>query len=92
MTGNISYLTDYEEIDGGYFAFGGNPKGGKINGKGSKSCDNAGQARKEKELVKDYILLPLWTANPSFSQNPKSSQDDRFQHSSDSGKKVDEDL
>nr|GEV91016.1 retrovirus-related Pol polyprotein from transposon TNT 1-94 [Tanacetum cinerariifolium] len=31
------YLTDYEEIDGGYFAFGGNPKGGKITGKG-KSC------------------------------------------------------
>ncbi|GJY24904.1 putative ribonuclease H-like domain-containing protein [Tanacetum coccineum] len=28
MTGNMSYLTDYEEIDGGYVAFGGNPKGG----------------------------------------------------------------
>ncbi|GJW84767.1 hypothetical protein Tco_0157912 [Tanacetum coccineum] len=27
MTGNMSYLTDYEEIDGGYVAFGGNPKG-----------------------------------------------------------------
>ncbi|GJY16258.1 ribonuclease H-like domain-containing protein [Tanacetum coccineum] len=33
MTGNMSYLTDYEEIDGGYVAFGGNPKGGKITGK-----------------------------------------------------------
>ncbi|GKF87489.1 hypothetical protein Tco_0258366, partial [Tanacetum coccineum] len=33
MTGNMSYLTDYEEIDGGYIAFGGNPKGGKITGK-----------------------------------------------------------
>ncbi|GJR77005.1 hypothetical protein Tco_0089370, partial [Tanacetum coccineum] len=30
MTGNMSYLIDYEEIDGGYVAFGGNPKGGKI--------------------------------------------------------------
>ncbi|GJY89930.1 putative ribonuclease H-like domain-containing protein [Tanacetum coccineum] len=29
-TGNMSYLTDIEEIDGGYVAFGGNPKGGKI--------------------------------------------------------------
>ncbi|GJW40437.1 ribonuclease H-like domain-containing protein [Tanacetum coccineum] len=28
-----SYLTDYEEIDGGFVAFGGNSKGGKINGK-----------------------------------------------------------
>ncbi|GJT43161.1 putative ribonuclease H-like domain-containing protein [Tanacetum coccineum] len=30
---NMSYLTNYEEIDGGYVAFGGNPKGGKITGK-----------------------------------------------------------
>ncbi|GJW85349.1 ribonuclease H-like domain-containing protein [Tanacetum coccineum] len=29
MTGNMSYLTDYEEIDGGYVAFGGTPKEGK---------------------------------------------------------------
>ncbi|GJV32425.1 ribonuclease H-like domain-containing protein [Tanacetum coccineum] len=33
MTGNMSYLTDYEEIDGGYVAFRGNPKGGKITRK-----------------------------------------------------------
>ncbi|GKE11658.1 hypothetical protein Tco_1415209, partial [Tanacetum coccineum] len=33
MTGNKSYLSDYEEIDGGFVAFGGNPKGGKITGK-----------------------------------------------------------
>ncbi|GKE24929.1 hypothetical protein Tco_1436441, partial [Tanacetum coccineum] len=32
MTWNMSYLTDYEEIDEGYIAFGGNPKGGKITG------------------------------------------------------------
>ncbi|GJV07530.1 ribonuclease H-like domain-containing protein [Tanacetum coccineum] len=30
MTGNMSSLTDFEEIDKGYVAFGGNPKGGKI--------------------------------------------------------------
>nr|GEU59046.1 putative ribonuclease H-like domain-containing protein [Tanacetum cinerariifolium] len=34
MTGNMSYLIDFEEINGGYVAFGGNPKGGKISGKG----------------------------------------------------------
>ncbi|GJW13506.1 ribonuclease H-like domain-containing protein, partial [Tanacetum coccineum] len=33
MTGNMSYLTDFEEIDGGYAAFGGNPKRGKITGR-----------------------------------------------------------
>ncbi|GJS37232.1 putative ribonuclease H-like domain-containing protein [Tanacetum coccineum] len=34
MAGNMSYLTDFKEIDGGYVAFGGNPKGGKIIGRG----------------------------------------------------------
>ncbi|GJZ23203.1 putative ribonuclease H-like domain-containing protein [Tanacetum coccineum] len=33
MTGNRSYLTDYEEIVGGFVAFGGSTKGGKITGK-----------------------------------------------------------
>nr|GEX12873.1 hypothetical protein [Tanacetum cinerariifolium] len=28
--GNMSYLSDFEELNGGYVAFGGNPKGGKI--------------------------------------------------------------
>ncbi|GKE62951.1 retrovirus-related pol polyprotein from transposon TNT 1-94, partial [Tanacetum coccineum] len=43
---------------------------------GTKASDNAGQARKETEPVKDYILLPLWTADPPYSQDPKSSHDD----------------
>ncbi|GJT72313.1 hypothetical protein Tco_1031599 [Tanacetum coccineum] len=30
MTGNMSYLTNYEDIDEGYVAFGGNPKGGNL--------------------------------------------------------------
>nr|GEU31064.1 putative ribonuclease H-like domain-containing protein [Tanacetum cinerariifolium] len=34
MTGNISYLSDFKELNGGYVAFGGNPKDGKIFGKG----------------------------------------------------------
>ncbi|GJX40835.1 retrovirus-related pol polyprotein from transposon TNT 1-94 [Tanacetum coccineum] len=50
---------------------------------GTKASDNAGQARKETNAVKYYILLPLWTADPPYSQDPKSSHDD--------GKKVVED-
>nr|GEV05681.1 ribonuclease H-like domain-containing protein [Tanacetum cinerariifolium] len=34
MIGNMSYLSDFKEINGGYVAFGRNPKGGKITGKG----------------------------------------------------------
>nr|GEX41997.1 ribonuclease H-like domain-containing protein [Tanacetum cinerariifolium]GEX42976.1 ribonuclease H-like domain-containing protein [Tanacetum cinerariifolium] len=33
MTGNMSYLSKYEEFDGRYVAFGRDRKGGKINGK-----------------------------------------------------------
>nr|GEW09220.1 putative ribonuclease H-like domain-containing protein [Tanacetum cinerariifolium] len=34
MIGNISFLSDFEEINGGYVAFRRNPKGGKISSKG----------------------------------------------------------
>nr|GFB38324.1 ribonuclease H-like domain-containing protein [Tanacetum cinerariifolium] len=34
MTGNMSYLSDFEKINGGFVTFGGNPKGGKIYDKG----------------------------------------------------------
>ncbi|GJW07093.1 putative ribonuclease H-like domain-containing protein [Tanacetum coccineum] len=226
MTWNMSYLTDYEEIDGGYVAFGGKPKGGKITGKVDHKvkvirCDNGTEFKnremnqfcEKKEavnttcyvqnrvlvvkphnktpyelfhgrtptlsfmrpfgcpvtilntidhldkfdgkadegffigyslnskafrvfnsrtriveenlhirfsestpnvvgsgpdwlfdidaltrtmnyepIVADYILLPLWTADPPFSQDLKTSQDDGFKPSSDVEKKVDEDL
>nr|GEW32184.1 retrovirus-related Pol polyprotein from transposon TNT 1-94 [Tanacetum cinerariifolium] len=59
MTGNMSYLINYKEIDGGYVAFGGNPKGGKITGKRIENlvdhkvkmirCDN-GTEFKNREL------------------------------------------
>nr|GEU32961.1 retrovirus-related Pol polyprotein from transposon TNT 1-94 [Tanacetum cinerariifolium] len=156
---------NYEEIDEGYVAFVGNPKGGKITGKctikteavntacyvqnrvlvvkphnktpyepfhyktptlsfmrpfgcpitilntidhlgkfngkadegtqsngfaGTKASNNAGQVRKKTNPVKDYILLPLWTADLPFSQDSKSFNDDGSKPSSDDGKKVDE--
>ncbi|GJY53859.1 putative RNA-directed DNA polymerase [Tanacetum coccineum] len=34
MTGNKDFLTDYQDIDGGFVAFGGSARGGKITGKG----------------------------------------------------------
>nr|GEX08262.1 DNA helicase [Tanacetum cinerariifolium] len=44
MTGNMSYLSNFEELNSGYVAFGGNPTGGKISGKGK---------------IKTYLLLPI---------------------------------
>nr|GEW23496.1 hypothetical protein [Tanacetum cinerariifolium] len=32
MIGNMPYLYDFQNLNGGYVAFGGNPKGGKISG------------------------------------------------------------
>ncbi|GJX07119.1 uncharacterized mitochondrial protein-like protein [Tanacetum coccineum] len=58
---------------------------------GTKVSDNADQARKETEPVKDYILLPLWSADPPYSQDLKSSHDVGSKPSSDNGKKLDED-
>ncbi|GKA86224.1 hypothetical protein Tco_0807935, partial [Tanacetum coccineum] len=34
MTGNKALLTDYQDIDGGFVAFGGSTRGGKITGQG----------------------------------------------------------
>ncbi|GJZ24835.1 ribonuclease H-like domain-containing protein [Tanacetum coccineum] len=40
MTGNKSSLTDYQEYDGGFVAFAGSSKGGKITGKGKFRTGN----------------------------------------------------
>nr|GEV21118.1 putative ribonuclease H-like domain-containing protein [Tanacetum cinerariifolium] len=56
----------------------------------SESTPNVvGQARKETKPVKHYILLPLWTDDPPFFQDLKSSHNDG--PLSDDGKKVDKD-
>ncbi|GJT98266.1 hypothetical protein Tco_1093784 [Tanacetum coccineum] len=86
MTRNKSYLLDYEEIDGGFVAFGGNSKGGKITGKdvarnqtnsnaGTKESIDAGQARKKTIPSHEYILLPLWTPDSPISSSLKSLDD-----------------
>ncbi|GJQ91688.1 hypothetical protein Tco_0002827 [Tanacetum coccineum] len=142
MIGNMSYLTNYEEIDGGYVAFGGNPKGWKITGKSQRAKKSIellvvqnivesinlplhlfayGLATKDEtsgflssfynwdrnlvdlkvhslmvlQVQKQVIMqvnIPLWTADPPYFQDPKSSHDDGSKPSSDDGKKVDEDL
>ncbi|GJR63140.1 putative ribonuclease H-like domain-containing protein [Tanacetum coccineum] len=68
--------------------FAGNQSNGNA---GAKACDDAGKARMKTVPGKDYILLPLWTADPPFSQKSNSSHDDGSKPSSNDGKKVDED-
>ncbi|GKB56568.1 putative ribonuclease H-like domain-containing protein [Tanacetum coccineum] len=59
---------------------------------GTKACDDASKARTETVPGKDYILLPLWTADPPFSQSSKSSPDAGFKPLGDDEKKVIEEL
>ncbi|GJR73922.1 putative ribonuclease H-like domain-containing protein [Tanacetum coccineum] len=40
MTGNIAYLSDFKEFDGGYVTFGGGAHGGRISGKGTLKTDS----------------------------------------------------
>ncbi|GJT38160.1 putative ribonuclease H-like domain-containing protein [Tanacetum coccineum] len=40
MTGNIAYLTDFKEFNGGYVTFGGGAYGGRITGKGTLKTDS----------------------------------------------------
>ncbi|GKC23654.1 hypothetical protein Tco_1025804, partial [Tanacetum coccineum] len=50
--------------------------GNQSNGNaGTKGCDDAGKASMETGPSKDYILLPLWTADPPISTDPKSPQE-----------------
>ncbi|GJU62421.1 putative ribonuclease H-like domain-containing protein [Tanacetum coccineum] len=40
MTGNIAYLSDFKEFDGGYVTFRGGAHGGRISGKGTLKTDS----------------------------------------------------
>nr|GFA44907.1 ribonuclease H-like domain-containing protein [Tanacetum cinerariifolium] len=63
VQGNMSYLSDFEELNGGYVAFGGNPKGGKISGKG-----NPQHALKDKGVI-DSGCSRYMTGNMSYLSN-----------------------
>nr|GFA14438.1 hypothetical protein [Tanacetum cinerariifolium] len=61
MTGNISYLTDFKEFDGGYVAFGVGAKGGKITGKGTiRTADES------------YVLLKVPRKKNMYSVDMKN--------------------
>nr|GEV01299.1 copia protein [Tanacetum cinerariifolium] len=68
MTGNISYLSNYELYDGGYVSFG--QGGGKITSKGTK--DAASQdVKKDVSSLRYIALLNCGNSNPTAtSTNP----------------------
>nr|GEX49307.1 hypothetical protein [Tanacetum cinerariifolium] len=76
MTGNISYLSDYESFDGGYMSFG---QGGcKITGKGTFKTDTKDAT--SQEVKKDvsslrYIALPNWVYDALLESTLSNAQD-----------------
>ncbi|GKC89688.1 putative reverse transcriptase domain-containing protein [Tanacetum coccineum] len=58
MTGNVSYLTNHEEIDRGYVAFERNPNGGKITRK--ERLHGLDQLMERKEYESLYFMDHIW--------------------------------
>ncbi|GJW77418.1 retrovirus-related pol polyprotein from transposon TNT 1-94 [Tanacetum coccineum] len=54
MTRNMSYLIDYEEIDGGYVSFRGNPKGWKITRKCTIKTDHL--CKFVRKVIKGFFI------------------------------------
>ncbi|GKD89536.1 hypothetical protein Tco_1365043 [Tanacetum coccineum] len=53
MTGNKSYLSDYRDYNGGFVAFGSDPKGGKITARATTTST-------ESTLIADFfVVLPI---------------------------------
>ncbi|GJU43245.1 putative ribonuclease H-like domain-containing protein [Tanacetum coccineum] len=64
MTGNKSFLTDYQEVDGGFVAFAGSSKEGKITGKGKI---RTGKLDFEDLLDESQVLLKVPRQNNMYS-------------------------
>ncbi|GKA27631.1 hypothetical protein Tco_0713799 [Tanacetum coccineum] len=72
MIGNMSYLTDFEEIDGGYVAFGGNSKGGKITGRGKIKTGNLEFENVYFLTDESHVLLKVPRKNNMYSVDLKN--------------------
>nr|GEW30835.1 hypothetical protein [Tanacetum cinerariifolium] len=69
ITGNMSYLSDFEEINGGYVAFGGNPKGGKISRKDTGCIVLSPEF---KSLDENQVLLRVHRENNMYNVDLKN--------------------
>nr|GEV25577.1 putative ribonuclease H-like domain-containing protein [Tanacetum cinerariifolium] len=67
MTGNMSYLIVYEEINEGYVTFGGNPKGGKITSRVPRK-NNMYSVDLKNIVPKEDLTCPLAKATSDESK------------------------
>nr|GEX88093.1 hypothetical protein [Tanacetum cinerariifolium] len=69
MTGNISFLSDFKEINRGYVAFGGNPKGGKITSKDTECIVLSSDFKLPDE---NHVLLRVLRENNMYNVDLKN--------------------
>nr|GEV19757.1 uncharacterized mitochondrial protein AtMg00810-like [Tanacetum cinerariifolium] len=69
ITGNISYLSDFKEINRGYVVFGGNPKGGKITGQDTECVVLSSNF---KLLDENHVLLRVPRENNMYNVDLKN--------------------
>ncbi|GJX59778.1 putative ribonuclease H-like domain-containing protein, partial [Tanacetum coccineum] len=69
MTGNMSYLSDFKEFDGGYVTFGGGAKGGRITGKGTLKT---GKLDFEDLADESQVLLKVPRKNNMYNVDMKN--------------------
>ncbi|GJX15362.1 putative ribonuclease H-like domain-containing protein, partial [Tanacetum coccineum] len=71
MTGNIAYLLDFKEFDGGYVTFGGGAHGGRISGKGTLKTDSLDFKDFVVEKVRIFLKI-LTKGNNMYSFDMKN--------------------
>ncbi|GJW66256.1 uncharacterized mitochondrial protein-like protein [Tanacetum coccineum] len=81
MTGNKSFLIDYQEIDGGFVAFGGSPKGDKLLKKVHKAqrcsclCCWGKDKLKNQQTEGGKKIVKRWTRGASNKEGDQNVQD-----------------
>ncbi|GKE83630.1 putative ribonuclease H-like domain-containing protein, partial [Tanacetum coccineum] len=68
MTGNIAYLSNFKEFDGGHVTFGGGAYGGRITGKGTLKTDSLDF---DNLLDENKILLKILKEDNMYSFDMK---------------------
>nr|GEU36274.1 hypothetical protein [Tanacetum cinerariifolium] len=73
MTGNMSYLSDFEELNGGYVAFGSNSNSGNQTNPSAGFQEQFSAEKVGEEIEQQYVLFPVWSFG---SINPHNTDGD----------------
>ncbi|GKD02919.1 hypothetical protein Tco_1177893 [Tanacetum coccineum] len=88
MTGNIAYLSDFKQFDGGYVAFGGGAYGGKnFVTAGIISNNSAGTSE---ENSQECIVMPIWKDSSYFDSPTKDVDNSELKIADDAQKHVED--